>query len=240
MWCTNCRQDVPGIASQHDDLSSNGLLTCIRCGRVLAASDESRPPASPARNDALGVDEIAAAPDLLGLPAALDSWELEQRLKHVKRLVSSTEAAAGRDRASIAGLRIDPAQRAKGQGDQNARLAGERDSGPTLGDEWFAFFAWSALAGGLAAFTCGGVLTGWSIAAGRDDLWTIGLPTLIGGQLTLVLGLILQLQAAWRAKAPGAAPAETATKDRTPARSAEYASQDSFDRHTAARRASRR
>lgn len=239
MWCTNCRQDVPGIASQHDGLSSNGLLTCIRCGLVLAAGDESRAPASSAANDALGVDEIAA-PGLLGLPAAFDSWELEQRLRRAKRLVSSAEATAGCDDASIAGLRIDPAQQATAQGERDARLEDQRASGPNLGDEWFSFFAWSALAGGLAAFTCGGVLTGWSIAAGRDDLWTIGLPTLIGGQLTLVLGLMLQLHAAWRAKAPGADRADEATRDRTLPRSAGYASRDSFDRHTAAHRASRR
>jgi hypothetical protein len=239
MWCTNCRQDVPGIAS-HDSLSSNGPLTCIRCGLVLAASDQSYAPAASATASALEGQEIAAASGLLGLPAEFDSWELEQRLNRVKRLVNSAEATAGRDGASIAGLRIDPAQRAAPPGDREARLEDQHASGPSLGDEWFSFFAWSALAGGLAAFTCGGVLTGWSIAAGRDDLWTIGLPTLIGGQLTLVLGLILQLHAAWRAKTPGALPADTATRDQIPARSAEYASQDSFDRHTAERRASRR
>jgi hypothetical protein len=240
MWCTNCRQDVPGIASQHDGLSSNLPLTCIRCGLVLAASDESRAPAMSAAKTAIAADETIATAGLLGLPAACDTWELEQRLKRVKRLVSPAEATAGRDRASIAGLRIDPAQRAAADFERDARLEDEGDTGPTLGEEWFSFFAWSALAGGLAAFTCGGVLTGWSIAAGRDDLWTIGLPTLIGGQLTLVLGLILQLQAAWRAKTPGARRAEAAPRDQTPARSAEYAGPDSFDRHTAARRGSRR
>lgn len=238
MWCTNCRQDVPGIAS-HDGLSSNGPLTCIRCGLVLAAGGESPASAASTAKNALEVAEIAAAPDLLGLPAAFDSWELEQRLKRAKRLVNSAEATASRDGASIAGLRVDPAQRAAGQGEREARLGDKCDSGRTLGDEWFSFFAWSALAGGLAAFTCGGVLTGWSIAAGRDELWTIGLPTLIGGQLTLVLGLILQLHAAWRAKMPGAESADKATRDQIPARSWEYASQGSFDRHTAAHRASR-
>jgi hypothetical protein len=240
MWCTNCRQDVPGIASQHDGLSSNGPLTCIRCGLVLAASDECHVPALSAAKNPIESDEIAALPGLLAIPAALDSWELEQRLKRMKRLANSAEATAARDGASIAGLRIDPAQRTTAQDERDPPFAGEPAAGPTLGEEWFSFFAWSALAGGLAAFTCGGVLTGWSIAAGRDDLWTIGLPTLIGGQLTLVLGLILQLHAAWRAKTPGALPADTPSRDQTPARSAEYAGRDSFDRHTAERRASRR
>jgi hypothetical protein len=43
------------------------------------------------------------------------------------------------------------------------------------------------------AFVCGGVLVIWSFAADRADLWSLGLPLTLAGQVGLVLGLLLQL-----------------------------------------------
>ena len=47
------------------------------------------------------------------------------------------------------------------------------------------------------AFTFGAVLAGWSLIANRPDLWSIGLPTVLGGQAVLLLGLIFQLEGLW-------------------------------------------
>ena len=54
------------------------------------------------------------------------------------------------------------------------------------------------LALGLALFACGAVLLGWSFAAGRSDLWPIGLPLALGGQAGLIVGLVLQLEGLWQ------------------------------------------
>ncbi len=59
-------------------------------------------------------------------------------------------------------------------------------------------FAWPALMLGMMAFTCGGVLLGWSFATGRGDLWTYGMPAVLAGQGLLVLGLVLQLEGLWQ------------------------------------------
>ncbi|HUY91801.1 MAG TPA: hypothetical protein VMV10_23870 [Pirellulales bacterium] len=211
MWCTNCRQDVPGIASQpQDGAASNGPLTCIRCGLVLAAASENAETSAPITDSAAQFDEPSTDAALAGLPAAFDTWELEEQLRRVKRLTAAPEAAASREGASVAGWRIDPGQSSPTARDQDARVEGERRrDAASAGDAWLSFFAWSALAGGVAAFTCGSVLTGWSLLAERDDLWGIGLPTLIGGQLTLVVGLVLQLQAAWRSQAANAVSLES-------------------------------
>jgi hypothetical protein len=61
-----------------------------------------------------------------------------------------------------------------------------------------AAFAWPALMLGMMTFTCGAVLTVWSFVAGRDDLWTYGLPAVLAGQGLLVLGLVLQLEGLWQ------------------------------------------
>jgi hypothetical protein len=61
-----------------------------------------------------------------------------------------------------------------------------------------AFFGWTALAGGVAAFACGAVLAIWGLVAGRDDLWNLGLPIVVAGQLGLLAGIVLQLDVLWQ------------------------------------------
>jgi hypothetical protein len=58
---------------------------------------------------------------------------------------------------------------------------------------------------GLAAFSCGAVLLGWSLVAERDDLWPIGMPLALIGQAGLILGLILQLDGLWQSSRTTAA-----------------------------------
>jgi hypothetical protein len=56
---------------------------------------------------------------------------------------------------------------------------------------------WGMLSLGLMAFVCGAVLLGWSLATGRADLWSLGMPITLGGQFALLLGLLLQLESLW-------------------------------------------
>jgi hypothetical protein len=37
----------------------------------------------------------------------------------------------------------------------------------------------------------------WSIVAGRQELWSMGIPVLLAGQIGLLVGLILQLDRLW-------------------------------------------
>jgi hypothetical protein len=53
------------------------------------------------------------------------------------------------------------------------------------------------LALGLMASAFGGVLLVWATVAGRNELWTIGMPVGLAGQIVLVIGLILQLDRLW-------------------------------------------
>jgi hypothetical protein len=47
-------------------------------------------------------------------------------------------------------------------------------------------------------FVCGGVLLGWSLVTNRQELWTIGMPIALFGQIALLLGLLLKLDRLWR------------------------------------------
>lgn len=199
MWCTNCRQDVPGIASQGEAGSSAGSpLVCIRCGTIVSIGPRARlAPASEKtpRAPITEPDSDSAPP---GLSAAFDSWELEERLRHVKRLLAKPPARESRGTASNLEFRIDAGSTSERS---NASQAAARDEAPVElagGGVWASLAAWSAIAIGLAAVTCGGVLCGWSLARRREELWAIGLPVLLGGQMTLVAGLLLQIRRIWR------------------------------------------
>lgn len=57
--------------------------------------------------------------------------------------------------------------------------------------------AWSAICLGLMAFACGGVLLGWSVLGQRTELWSLGVPITLVGQVALLVGLCLQLDRLW-------------------------------------------
>jgi hypothetical protein len=223
MWCTNCRQDVPGIASQAEaGPSSGGPLVCIRCGTIFLAKNGRSTSAGLAASPGATL-AAASEPDAdsapADLPAAFDSWELEERLRHVKRLLAPPPVRESRSAASNLEFRIDAGSTSERRSE--ASQAAARNEAPVEQagrGAWASLAAWSAIAIGLAALTCGGVLCGWSLAQGRDELWAIGLPLLLGGQMTLLIGLLLQLRRIWRDSSIRNRPTKTVKVRPRPAR----------------------
>ena len=56
---------------------------------------------------------------------------------------------------------------------------------------------WFSVGLGTISLVCGGILVGWSLATGRHELWNIGLPLALAGQITLLAGLLLQIDRLW-------------------------------------------
>jgi hypothetical protein len=54
-----------------------------------------------------------------------------------------------------------------------------------------ALLAWLLIAAGMTALSCGAVLTGWSVWEDRPELWSWGVPIAMGGQLALIVGLLM-------------------------------------------------
>src|SRR5574340_89426 len=76
MWCTRCRQDVPGFATGESE-----KLRCPRCSGELRAQ-VSTPCAEPsAPQDTSGTDATANA------TAAWDNWEVDESLRHIGRVL---------------------------------------------------------------------------------------------------------------------------------------------------------
>ena len=174
---------------------------CARCGRELTSCETEFDAVA---GDEGSVDVTAAVAsnkwddDVYGL----DNWDDDEDLRAasdtIRRYKSS--GVVGRE---INGrqLRIDTGPNAPGAASpQNAEpLAASQAplrgaSQPTSSQAWLS---WTLICLGIMAFTFGAVLAGWSLIANRPDLWSIGLPTVLGGQAVLLLGLIFQLEGLW-------------------------------------------
>lgn len=193
MWCKHCRQDVPGIVC-----AESGEYRCPRCAEGIY---------SPLSDPLIGLDGFSP-PDGNGVeeepgrrpPRLYDDWEVDDELEHMGRLLN-VEKPKPLQGAKSADWRVDAAH-PDSAGPHPRRKRTRQPDAPKLApaEEAFslmAFFTWTLLSLGLMTFVCGGVLLGWSVMSGRQDLWNMGLPTTLGGQVALLVGLILQLDRLW-------------------------------------------
>ncbi len=189
MWCKHCRQDVPGIHS-----SASASLSCARCGAVLAAAAEAIPRAGLADAAEHGFDLTGATGS--GSSTEPDAWELDQK---VRRLQAKTGSRRRVDRPSTpvahgaSGFQAGTeAQACEPCARPRAYYRKSRRKGRS------SMLAWALLSLGLMAFACGVALLVWSFVERRDELWSLGLPIAVGGQVGLLLGLVLQLERVWQ------------------------------------------
>ena len=180
-----------------------GKLCCARCGGDLdrdsagggavRTPDQARPPAgadAKPGNPAAGVDADS--------PLHWDDWELDEQLHHLRRKLGPAEASSPEVRAAYrrelakldGGHAGPPAWHCTPDRKPNAAEADHASPVPAV--------TWAILSLGLMAFVCGAVLMGWSVATGREELWSRGAPFAVVGQVALLVGLILQLERLWR------------------------------------------
>lgn len=206
MWCKSCRQDVPGLAS-----GDSTLLCCARCGERLGKQSAAKTAAENAATLKQAADHGLDLAPQTASPAAnaassaeFDDWALDFELQRMRRLLQAANGAANPPdpmtaataefSAALRTTNIGPfppatmpaSYRRADSGPASPGLAIKRRKRPLL-------LAWALLSLGLMAFMCGAVLLGWSWWTDRSDLWTLGMPIALGGQLGLLLGLLLQL-----------------------------------------------
>ena len=190
MWCKLCQQDVPATASP-----DSGKLSCPRCRTTLRADLKQRE-ASPAEGSLTSTaDSPADSTPANELPLC-DTWELEEQLRHLERILqphltipSAASTAKPLTRSRIDTPHVQLARRHK-PGPRKLALAATRepsDEGSLMTPAWFC------LALGLMMGSCGGMLWVWSLVMERPELWSVGMPIAVAGQVTLLLGLVLQL-----------------------------------------------
>ncbi len=200
MWCKHCQQDVPGLASP-----DAGKLVCMRCGMALGIDESggtavSAVPPQKRGQDARGTRQIRfdEPPSVEPLAEVLpyDGWELDEQLRHIGRVLDGEPHGRPARNREIA--RLDPPHGVFSSRHlpPAGRSSGNRQSESDVSA--LSALGWVALLLGTTAFFCGGILLGWSMFTGREDLWTVGLPITLGGQIALLLGLVMQLDRIFR------------------------------------------
>jgi hypothetical protein len=178
-------------------------LCCPRCGQTVCADPHN------AINAAAGSNQ----------PPAYDTWELDEELRHIERVLHAGKATKsnsgdcpdfrGHRGEAVVGengtvpfggqaARFDPPQAGlparhiprAGRPRRSRRIVRRRGSVST-------FLTWSVLTLGTTSFACGGILLGWSVSTGRQELWSVGLPLALAGQIALLVGLVLQIDRLW-------------------------------------------
>lgn len=173
MWCKRCRQDVPALPQ--GDMQS---FCCPRCGEGIAVDP----------------------PKATGRVPTYDGWELDEELRHIGRVLRS-DKAKGRPSSKISrreAARLDPSHDGPSAWHVPAAAPAQASKAPRIRrGSGAGAMIWLVLSLGTASFVCGGLLLGWSSATGRQELWTIGLPTALVGQIAILVGLVLQLDRLW-------------------------------------------
>jgi len=205
MWCSNCQQDVPGVAAADDE----GRICCARCSSTLSSkASESKAETAQVDSNVQQMKTLATSDSVVDVrpPVDLHDWEFEEDLLAVQRLVRSLRSAGVMTADSEeTNQRVDSAQSLSAPHTNvmaELPLDKENRSGKKQKQKRkkakMGFFAWTLLSFGLMTFVCGAVLLGWSFVEGRSELWRVGMPLTLGGQAFLLIGLLLQLESIWQ------------------------------------------
>jgi hypothetical protein len=173
----DCRQDVPALPS-----SDRQRLCCPRCGETLRAGET----ADGQRREA-GPPSETAAPG----PAFDDGWESAEQLRDIERVLYPARRKAAGAADGCEAVRCDPPH--AGLPHRHGPSADEPATDRAAHGSKTTAFAWLTLVLGSAGFIGGACLLAWSLTIGQQEMWRIGLPLMLGGQVVLLLGLALQI-----------------------------------------------
>ena len=176
MWCSICRQDVPGSI-----VHGGGQYCCPRCGEMMSPSP-GRPGESPS-----GTEQAKPS------ASDYDEWEMEERLRHLDRLYARAPSKGPLSHSESGQFRIDAQHTSVPREQPAAALPTEQ------GPSWLARIGRLALGIGLSVTVCGGCLMAWAHYGARPDLMPMGIPIAVVGQILLLVGLVFQFDSAGKA-----------------------------------------
>jgi hypothetical protein len=211
MWCSICRQDVPGSI-----VPGGGQYSCPRCGEMMPSS-HGCPVGTPSRES-----EQAEKPAPEPPPTSdYDEWEMEERLRHLDRVYARNPLNGPLSRSESPQFRIDA---------QHAPIPRQQPVAPhptSSGPGWLARLGRLALGLGVSVTVCGACLMIWSHYGARPDLMPLGIPIAVAGQVLLLLGLVTQFDSTGRESRP--APEPTRTRPPLPIGNTNYRFDDGPD-----------
>jgi hypothetical protein len=185
MWCKNCRQDIPGVLSQNDK-----QFCCMRCGQLLGATADTSGTLANARSSIAAESQTSVSPRTL-----YDPWEVNEKLRHAERILQlGHRPGPGLDET----LRFDPMMPV-------APTSNTPSPTPRRRHPIAIGIAWLLTAVGTSGLSCGALLTVWGWLGQRTELWNLGLPIMVVGQMVLLAGLLVHF-------GRGSAPRATASE----------------------------
>jgi hypothetical protein len=130
-------------------------------------------------------------------PPKLDDWQSRRRTRQLGRELRrpASPLSAPFIRATETKRRFDPPDDVCGETpvDVTPTVASEPRRSASR-----QVLAWLVVALGALALCGGLVLVAWSISSGRREFWELALGLTLGGQGTLILGLLLVVSRLWR------------------------------------------
>ena len=178
-------------------------LCCARCGEAICADPQKTADGDGPRFRARENETVPFI--AMSQPPAYDSWELDEQLQHIDRVLHAGNTTGGESEAvarrqagdcpdfrvnengtvpfSVRAARFDPPQAdlparhfsTTNRPGKRRKKAGRRGAVASL-LTWFVFTL------GIGSSACGGILLGWSLATGRQELWNVGMPVALVGR----------------------------------------------------------
>jgi hypothetical protein len=200
MWCSNCQQEVPGVAN-----AVSGRTVCSRCQQPLRTKRADH--AARVSDDGIALDEPAASVAAAARPLQRDDWANRQRVRSLGReLRRPSFATANRSsRDDSPARRFDPPHNlfegieqvtspiATPASSQSAAVHSRSHT-----SQGTQIFSWLIVFAGALALISGIGLIAWSLTVEQMIYWDLALGLTLGGQGTLILGLVLVVSRLWR------------------------------------------
>jgi hypothetical protein len=199
MWCSSCQQDVPAVVRPGD-----GKTACARCQHAFGSPKPAYAADISDAGIALDGDRPASAQSA---PAArLDDWRAQQQIRQLGRAlrragVSSSPTTVGSPAVS---RRFDPPQNLlegvplHAAESAAAGLMLPATCSTARRSEGGQVAAWLVVVVGTLLLAAGLGTIGWSLANERIEYWNLALGLTLGGQGTLIFGLVLVVSRLWR------------------------------------------
>jgi len=199
MWCSACQQDVPGITH-----AATGHLVCSRCQQPIAP----KPPLQGVRicDEGIPLDDpvaVAAA----ATPPRLEPWASAHQMREIHRELRrpTLYPAADPIRTRHAGRLFDPPQHLLDDIPSNTSpvisVPQKHAAQPILKPRHSRagqIATWLIVLAGLLLSTVGLYLFAWSLTTKQLTYWNLALGLALGGQGTLIFGLVWVVSRLWR------------------------------------------
>jgi hypothetical protein len=198
MWCSNCHQDVPGVAQ-----AASGRTVCARCQRPISGPTQGA--TSPICDEGIALDDAPITARRTAPPIP-DDWSARQHARALDRKLRSTASAGSSISAPAANVsrRFDPPQNLFDQSQHfdpptlttsvTPASIGRNRPRRARGSQ---LVAWFVVLSGVAISGAGLGLIYRSVVMGQMHFWNLGLGLAIGGQGTLIFGLAMVVMHLW-------------------------------------------